>query len=821
MELIRPFRYLGLLSVCLPSVAHPDSLVNFVTKKKPEISHGNVVLFLEGTKDVRNASNLQDFERKAVDMGSITALAPVEMILLNNPYNFESNLYDGLEDQQKVLVLLAMLSDEQLKTACSSAGIGLQDLRGEQRQVFESILPNPLTLSVKRSEDASSLERLVLNDGERKKIRLKIGKTYSVMMQIAGAKKSVSKSSMGWSASVQYPQYFRARSNPNETLFGVPILKKLPNKLKMAQINYDDAHFDALVTLKPSQTVKQALELIQAKTGNQFLADPRIATRTLNCTESTPVKASDLLRSLALMTTGTYRKVGDRILLTSSLEGSGVEVTRVAFWASEQQFRCKQELQKRFEQLSKGRLLDMVKIGEFDQIHLSQEAELFVDESDRQGTPKPFPSDFMNRDLEEFVARYNRENPETAVRKDNIQVSGELYFNLQMPTGQPIIGRSNLLPISFLANFQKGMKEPGLKAIKVPAKNYRAVVLGGGGDSFQSIIDQAHELGFREIWLQSDSQPTIERVARMAAAKNMSVRLYLCPWTLGNDLQDSDLNLFGQTNSQFANWMSKNQKLNAADSMSFDRGFIVAGSPHRSPSSDDSGRWKSLRELLSIPGLKEPVFAEVEPLGYETQVGSNRPNYDGPSRAIFQTGYTTTMRSEFLNQFGVDPIDLIPEELDLHLDVNPLYFANLESDGPTRVEDSRINLLNFQKRWTEFKSKTLVDGLTRFSESLGLDRNKDYWIEYSRLTGFDQPTNITYIGPSKGGELLAFRSPTMQGSLVKILADSRAPSYEEQVIRQWKYFGGELRNDFVLDCHLLSAEDTLRILGAIKDNSIP
>ncbi len=101
-----------------------------------------IVVDAEHVTAKTKGASLQAFDRKLIVIGGLSAIVPVDMVLIDESYR-EPNLYDGLPLQSKVLYLLSTLLPAQAGIA-NSQGIGLSDLEGEQIKVLKSILPPTL-----------------------------------------------------------------------------------------------------------------------------------------------------------------------------------------------------------------------------------------------------------------------------------------------------------------------------------------------------------------------------------------------------------------------------------------------------------------------------------------------------------------------------------------------------------------------------------------------------------------------------------------------------------------------------------------------------
>lgn len=123
------------------------------------------------------------FDRMLVSIGSISALAPTTMTLIEDKPRERPNLYDGLPRDLKVKYLMSMLTPQQWKPL-SKKGLGTGDLTGEQQPVYLSLLPNPFI--VKRwPRDANGVvtgesSLVTLTPDERAQVRLRVHRSAQV-----------------------------------------------------------------------------------------------------------------------------------------------------------------------------------------------------------------------------------------------------------------------------------------------------------------------------------------------------------------------------------------------------------------------------------------------------------------------------------------------------------------------------------------------------------------------------------------------------------------------------------------------------------------
>ena len=86
------------------------------------------------------------------------------------------------------------------------------------------------------------------------------------------------------------------------------------------------------------------------------------------------------------------------------------------------------------------------------------------------------------------------------------------------------------------------------------------------------------------------------------------------------------------------------------------------------------------------------------------------------------------MRSTFLREFGVDPIDLVPKGCSSHTNLNPFFFLDddLKGEGrdynSARAEEEQI-IAPFTDQWNKFRLSKMEEGSKRLFASI-LDKIK-------------------------------------------------------------------------------------------------
>ena len=289
------------------------------------------------------------FDRRIVRAGKVTVLAPTETTVLATRLPVP-DVYAGLSFAEKMSRLQKTLSQAQWQRITSPQGLGIGDLKNNQRAIFAALLPDPLivtrTVSQKdRMVHINSAPPISLTPAQRTNVRLIFYRTLSWSFTTAGSNSG--EVSIGSNPAAEpegtetltlvnsYPSPF----DPDATLFGVKVKSVVPAFAKPSDIDYANSALDKTVICSQEQTVGELINLIKEKTGASLFCDIRYQNLPVYTRGGEQAaRAGDALQAIALAVSGTYRKVsgtGSRAayVLTDDLEGLGTRQARIAEWA--------------------------------------------------------------------------------------------------------------------------------------------------------------------------------------------------------------------------------------------------------------------------------------------------------------------------------------------------------------------------------------------------------------------------------------------------------------------------------------------------------
>jgi len=297
-----------------------------------------VVLSPERTSVRSSGTSLSAFDRKLIRVGSLTAIAPTEMVLIDDSLREPPNMCDGLPTNAKVLYLLSTLTEDQLKTA-NTNGIGLKDLQGEQQKVFRSLLPTVLSWGTYKVGEVGAIPGEKVDGGSvpddlMDQVKVKIQSGISFEFKLLDQPNSYTGfSNRDWYGKPGDKVKVRTESDKDRRAhaFGLDPRRIVPNESKPSQLNYADPRLAAQLLLPVQSTVKGLLKDASAASGFEITADLRVRDLMVE-TVGARVKAGDLLKAIALCVTGTYRKVDSAFVLTSDIAGLGARKLKFCAW---------------------------------------------------------------------------------------------------------------------------------------------------------------------------------------------------------------------------------------------------------------------------------------------------------------------------------------------------------------------------------------------------------------------------------------------------------------------------------------------------------
>lgn len=701
----------------------PKTLAQYLPSLKSE----GPVFALDAAK-VRAAGDKQGlaaFDRQRVKVGAFVAIVPTEMVVVDDSFQNAGSLTDGLPAQTKLLYLLQSLTSEQWKRI-TGAGIGLSDLQGEQRAVFQSILPKRLGWRAYRLKkdgmDSDEVGKGEVPKKDLEAVKIRIFRDLSFDVNLADNVR----------ARTTHDTYLY-RGKPGDLFleregqfeegaddFGLPARQAIPNVAKPSALKYDAKEFDALVTVPKNASVREVL----AAVGPEIYADLRVADLKVTFTGG-PVRTGDLLKALALGVTGTFRRVGAAYVLTSDSMGLGTRKLRYSLWWEDIRGRSlrladewRRKIGERVEQVGFDK-------GSPFTPNASMQAHLAVQDTAR--TDDWISSNDLSAPVRDYLNLINRHYPHQRIDTGKVRLTSQFRYGFVLPDGrtlrpeiQALGTRSEFAPRNG-ADGGPARVPPFSLPIAIGKSVPRLAIRAETPTLAKTAAGLAVARGFQELWIETDN-PTVLPAAVEAGKKDeLQVRLLIRPWSPKTG--DPDRNLLGDTGAQMGprlgalNLMKEMQRSFQPEPLDgYDR--MTPFDPERTKV------WGNYLSMAATPGLAGVVVASVHTLGYEGP--SDRLTFYGTSRALQEArkfGYSEAQRLAFLRKHGIDPIDLVPTGLMTGPDLRQPFFLDDNLRGLPTIYDGRDvphpGLQKAQTEWARFRSEAFQSALLKLLNDLG------------------------------------------------------------------------------------------------------
>jgi len=701
-----------------------------------------------------NGAGLARYGRKAVRIGTVTAIVPLRAVAFDETLAKTPNLYDGMPRDAKVLYLLSALDAAQWRKA-GGAGIGLGDLRGEQRDVFASLLPKRLAWTKERAGE-DRLRGNVVGRGEaderdRAATRLRVQREIEFHVPLEGQEHSYTFRSPDMEGGEPGHETLRRdtadEQEPTEA-FGVTLRADVPNVLKKGQL--DTASLDASVTLPARTTVGAALASVGAASGRTILADARVRERTVAWAGGA-ARAGDLLDALALAVEGTYRRVDGTYLLVADVVGAGTRKLRLTLWQEELDAEVHRRTRKWLEGIAASGLASAARFPEDDPLSPKDglASRLGVSPWD-EGYGKYFPTSELSAAQRAFLDRQAERYKNQPVQRDRIAVASQLRYAFVLPGG------AALAPEGYLGQDYEFRPRTAPKSYGEPPVNPGAAIPTGArrplalraetAEEARRAVETARRYGFTELWIET------ERAEALAAAVagGLPTRLFARPWALRAARPDSDRTVLGETGrgvmarqegSPLWEPLIRMVRLQSWPRM----GPVLVDGDAMSPFDPQwPARRSALAALARTPGLAGVVLSEAAPHGYEA--GDDRSTVGSYARWLgesWELGYDERARLAFFRAHGVDPVDVSPPIYRRIADVQAPFFPREGAGGAPSLDE-------LDARWREFRARANARAL---AELRAATPGVPYLIDVRRASVTQVPLNVRVIAPwEKAGE---------------------------------------------------------------------
>lgn len=613
------------------------------------------------------------FEQKLVKSGSVNVVAQNWQVALDD--SDLPNPYQALSQDQKLIFLLANMDASEI-AKLTSEGISAAELRGEERQALLSMLPKPLTYFSGMADGESfsgSSPMETLPDHELEHVKLQFRKgltvTFGAVATRQNGQSATSLSSLNYGAGGPVPAVhssFARRFGRGPAYPG----RIVESKERKSQISWGDPRLSKAIRLTSSSRLSEVVSAIRAETGIEIYADVRISGLTVN-TVGASASAGDLLRGLALAVGGAVRQVGSAYVLTSSIDGTATEETKLRAHLAIGQLEIQDRLVQWEEAVGSHGFLESLAFSPDDRFQgRSISADMIG------GRRDSFEAGWvpLSRLPASIQAAVSHSSSQGRHSNDAVgpvpelegkaKLGSELGYRFVLPDGRPLeYQRFNALNWKPASMSDVNSKESGIPIDPSKLAPGSAVAIGAGDPATVTrLCADIKNSGMSEVWLDSTSPSAIEA----AQASGLTVDLIVHPWSLlkGERNMEPDKNVLGMTGSQLS-------KLPGARYDSAGRRYNTYADSLSPGASEVERHWSRLVGSIPKKGIHRIVLLDTEPGGYQTPEkeshgvvfgfgGSQSGSLLDAAPGLFEFGYTGELRMEFLRKHQIDPVDLIP-----------------------------------------------------------------------------------------------------------------------------------------------------------------
>lgn len=665
----------ALLSTCLQAQTDPPAtLREFVAKTLHwDVSKSGALMAIDLDGYSPNAeapNNLSAYERKLVKLGKLNVIVPDRTIVFD-----DSDLpgpYDLLSNDEKINFLLATLSTSNLQKL-NGPGIAASDVTGAQRTALLSLLPKPFTYRegvVKGIGGFSSqVQASSLPDDQFDQVRLQVFKGLEVSY---GATRDGNSTQYRGLSSLDFrgPDGSPAvHSADYERRF----TQQLPGRLvdnteQKSSLDWKDLRLSKSIAMLPTQSLGDVIQTIRQQIGMEIHSDYRISKLEVDFigTDST---AGDILRGLAFAIGGAFRKVGTLYILTSGLEGQVTKETRITARKFLEEMSIREEVNQWNAVVASKGVYQSLGFSPHDQLGAqSIPSDKLADPDSRfdlDWIPLSDVSDTIRNAIKQEEARPNRSRvaatpvPELS---DKARFSTLFGYRFVLPDGRPLEFNRLRGAASIPAKGQTRAESGKPIEFSKLASGSAVGMKSNDPEVVSDLCNELRDYSIAEVWLDSQNPHAI----KAAIDSGLKVDLVVRPWRVlpGETCSEPDLNLLGQAGSKLNQILAARVDPQSHEIQTYFDSFSPSDAAIES-------HVQKLIDLIPKQGLNRIVVLDAEPGGYlePWPEGFGTSGFSSLSQSapgVFEFGYTSSLRSDFIRKHQIDPIDLF-EPLRSHL----------------------------------------------------------------------------------------------------------------------------------------------------------
>ncbi|BDI33200.1 hypothetical protein CCAX7_52510 [Capsulimonas corticalis] len=649
----------------------------------------------------------QAFGLLKMEFGAVTALGPTMMTVFNDAPS-GSDIYSGMPPKQVLVLLAATLSQDQWGLLTGKSGIADSDLTTREQHAMWAALWGYHRIDYQVGNTGTEVHK---EDLMRARLRL----TSTIRMRLynkADNSQSLTNEDVDQYGPSGMDGLYMWDDGQSDASHGPLASVEAPNTPKPSDLDWGDRRLRAMIETTGVTTVGGLVDRVRAQTGVEIYADQRMEQWPLLLTGDISAKsAADLLRALAFVVAGAYRRVGPAYVLTDDLTGAGA---RTQVWRDFE--RDVETLRRKPVSAASGKIhrehgdadlptdsplaLSAEQIRNFNQpIENLSHLELPFDQltPSQKAAAKDLaaalvkvqsqPGHPYQADLTQKVVL--QDDPVVHIILPNIPKPLELtdfsptrYDLFRRSDDENMQGFRQMLLRQKAQQDAKGDKDAAahLKSLLAQVKRSALLAAPRSEKEAAALLDSMATAGFHELWLKTftegqEQRDLLKSTIRYAVQKGITVFPVVSLFSWGQSATEDawDVTILGENSLQSnAHWRARSaddfammqQVKHVRDEIGADFPIPDMGYHEMivSPFSEATRAKLEtvVRDLAATPGIGGMVWNDTLPSGYDDIPRT----FDNEFYASL--GYTTPARVAFLRKWRVDPIDIVAEQTQAH-----------------------------------------------------------------------------------------------------------------------------------------------------------
>lgn len=713
------------------------------------------------------------FDFRLISCGTTAVFAPATMRVIAGRLS-SPNIIGAMTRGDRLALLKKTFTRRQWQQIASEQGLGTNDLTGRQRDLFLSILPEPMTIRRTTADESGMVttQMQTLTGAQRASARISLRKRITWGFPVGKEGNGIVQA--GINVRVPNSELLEILPISGEAapfagydvpqIYGVPLIEKQRTRLKPGDLPLDWKGLDPVISLEGAKNVGELIERVRQATRVELYCDRRYAELPV-ALWGTSARSGDVLTALCYGVTGTFRKVGSAFVMTDDREGLGTRLGRILEWAETTKaaaFTLPKEIGSVGEARPASFALpwDTADPASAD-TGLTGKVAAFQKrrEAPRTGQQNNPENPYLEVAIAELpaAARFQAEKQADIVKKMRLPVRGEVRADAVLLSSYDV----SMLVIPGVGAAQ--MQELAGRRINIdpPEGNLPGPLADGGSaelevadrtlivsprtpDEAGTAVREAKKRGFTQLWIAIRPEDIAIVQAAVKAGKTVGIPVGAVVRVLragANTTLSRDVNLLGEDSNTYVSRLATHPEILFAGTTNHSSTTQKMVEPLAQQLREREERWGAwlrcdtpqvqatvlgrIAAVAKTPGLAGLVLRDLHAPGFAPI--TQRYGSAAAPRFVGSLGYSEDLRLAFLRQHGVDPVDLGPGPLieagSVAALVNLTYMPDYGLAGkytslPATTYDGRnpfeVGARDTAEKWIEFRA-TIGN---RFAEAL-------------------------------------------------------------------------------------------------------